>query len=77
MPHVKDMESFKETFYVQQAPSNQSCDVHVTSDTAVSLVDSGVIRVDGENARNGTTAGMIDTLVAGKNLVRDTRFVSD
>ena len=75
MSHVEDMDNFKETFNAQQAPSGQSCDARVTSDTAVSLVDGGVFRVDGEKARNGTTAGMIDTLVAGKNLVRDTWLI--
>ena len=62
------MEDFKETFDAQLAPSGSG---HVTSDPSISLVDGGLIRVDGEIARNGTTAAVIDTIVAGKNLVSD------
>ena len=63
------MEEFKETFDSQLAPSSGGG--HVTSDPAISLVDGGVIRVDGEmhTARNGTTAALVDTLMANKNLV--------
>ena len=66
---MRDVEEFKETFDSQLAPS--SGDGHVTSDPAISLVDGGVIRVDGEmhTARNGTTAALVDTLMASKNLV--------
>ena len=63
------MEEFKETFDAQLAPSSSG---HVTSDPAISL-DGGLIRVDGEIhvARNGTTAALIDTLVANKSLVSE------
>ena len=60
------MEDFKETFDAQLAPAGGD---HVTSDPAISLVDGGLIRVDGEVARNGTTAAVVDTIVASKNLV--------
>jgi hypothetical protein len=65
---LRDKEEFKETFAAQLAPSGGD---HVTSDPAISLVDGGVIRVDGEmhGARNGTTAALIDTLMSNKNLV--------
>lgn len=61
------MDKFKETFDAQLAPAPSGSD-HVTSDPAISLVDGGLIRVDGET-RNGTTAALIDTLMANKNLV--------
>jgi hypothetical protein len=68
------MEEFKETFDAQLAPSGGD---HVTSDPAISLVDGGVIRVDGEmhGARNGTTAALIDTLMSNKNLVSGKELV--
>ena len=67
--HLRDVEEFKETFDSQLAASLGGG--HVTSDPAISLVDGGVIRVDGEmhTARNGTTAALVDTLMANKNLV--------
>ena len=68
MSHSRDMEDFKETFDAQLTQSGSD---DVISDTAISLVDSGLVRVDGETARNGTTAAVVDTLVANRNLVSD------
>ena len=68
MSHSRDMEDFKETFDAQLTQSGSD---DVISDTAISLVDCGLVRVDGETARNGTTAAVVDTLVANRNLVSD------
>ena len=72
MSHLRDIKDFKEAFDAQRALNRSPCSGHMTSDPAVSLVDGGdSIRVDGEKARNGTTAAMIDTIMTGKNLVRE------
>ena len=48
-----------------------SCDGHMISDPAVSLVDGGVMRIEADKAKNGTTAAVVDTIITGKNLVRE------
>ena len=68
--HLRDMEGFRKTFDAQLAPAPTGGG-HVTSDPAISLVDGGLIMVDGEThvVRNGTTAAVVEALMANKNLV--------
>lgn len=72
MSHLRDMDDLKETFDAQLAPSGSG---HVTSDPAISLVDDGLMRIDSELARNGTTAGIVDTIVSNRNLVSSCVYV--
>ena len=64
------MEDFRDFINKQLVPNPPSCDGHVISDPAISLVDSGVIKVDGTIVDDGTAAAVISMVASGKNLVR-------